>query len=236
MEGLQLSPELPVLFIGSTALVVFLLLRAFDRVARLAVIIISWVLLQGILASTGFFTVTDTLPPRMVAAIGPPLLAILLISITRSGRVWMERAELRVLTILHIVRIPVELGLHGLYTNGLVPELMTYEGRNFDIFSGLTAPLMAMIAFRSGKVNVPLLLGWNIICLLLLLNIVVHGILSVPSPFQQFAFDQPNVGLLYFPFEWLPSVIVPIVLLAHIAALRQLILYQERSVASPVSR
>lgn len=224
------------LFIGSTALVVFLLLRAFDRVARLAVIIISWVLLQGILASTGFFTVTDTLPPRMVAAIGPPLLAILLISITRSGRVWMERAELRVLTILHIVRIPVELGLHGLYTNGLVPELMTYEGRNFDIFSGLTAPLMAMIAFRSGKVNVPLLLGWNIICLLLLLNIVVHGILSVPSPFQQFAFDQPNVGLLYFPFEWLPSVIVPIVLLAHIAALRQLILYQERSVASPVSR
>jgi hypothetical protein len=236
MEGLQLSPELPVLFIGSTALVVFLLLRAFDRVAMLALILTVWVLLQGLLASMGFFTVTDTLPPRMIAAIGPPLLAILLISVTRSGRAWMDRSDLRVLTILNIVRIPVEIGLHGLYTNGLVPELMTYEGRNFDIFSGLTAPLMAMIAFRGGRVNVPLLLGWNIICLLLLVNIVVHGILSVPSPFQQFAFDRPNEGLLYFPFEWLPSVIVPIVLLAHIAALRQLIRYRKHYVASRVPR
>jgi hypothetical protein len=41
-----------------------------------------------------------------------------------------------------------------------------------------------------------------------------------------FAFDQPNIAVLYFPFNWLPSCIVPLVLLSHLAAIRQL-LYDE---------
>jgi len=33
---------------------------------------------------------------------------------------------------------------------------------------------------------------WNFVCLGLLLNIVINALLSLPSAFQQFAFDQPN--------------------------------------------
>jgi hypothetical protein len=55
-----------------------------------------------------------------------------------------------------------------------------------------------------------------------LLNIVINAVLSIPSPFQQFAFEQPNVAVLYFPFVWLPCCIVPIVLFAHLAAIKQL--------------
>jgi hypothetical protein len=36
------------------------------------------------------------------------------------------------------------------------------------------------------------------------------------------AFDQPNIAILYFPFVWLPSVVVPGVLLAHLVSLRKL--------------
>jgi hypothetical protein len=67
-------------------------------------------------------------------------------------------------------------------------------------------------------------LVWNFICLGLLFNIVVHAVLSAPLPFQQLAFDQPNVAILYFPYVWLPAFIVPVVLLSHLVAIRKLII------------
>jgi len=75
--------------------------------------------------------------------------------------------------------------------------------------------------------NRRLLLVWNFICLCLLLNIVINAILAAPFPFQQFAFDQPNIAVLYFPFTWLPFFIVMIVLYSHLAAIRQLITFRK---------
>ena len=59
-------------------------------------------------------------------------------------------------------------------------------------------------------------------CLGLLANIVVNALLSTPTPIQKFAFDQPNIAILNFPFSWLPTFIVPIVLFGHLASIRQL--------------
>ncbi len=100
---------------------------------------------------------------------------------------------------------------------------MTFEGRNFDILSGLTAPIIAWLAFRNGKTNPPLLIVWNIFALLLLINIVTNAVLSIPAPFQQMAFEQPNRAVLYFPFVCLPALVVPIVLFSHLASFRQLL-------------
>jgi len=99
---------------------------------------------------------------------------------------------------------------------------MTFEGRNFDILAGITAPFVAWLAFRTGKTNRMLLVIWNVFALLLLLNIIINAAFSLPSPIQQFAFEQPNRAVLYFPYIWLPSVVVPIVLFAHLASLFQL--------------
>jgi hypothetical protein len=100
---------------------------------------------------------------------------------------------------------------------------MTFTGRNFDIVAGITAPLIYFICFKGDKVkNRSLLLGWNFICLGLLLNIVINAVLSAPFSFQQFAFYQPNIAVLYFPFILLPSFIVMIVLYSHLAAIRRL--------------
>ena len=100
---------------------------------------------------------------------------------------------------------------------------MTFEGRNFDIVSGITAPIIFYFFFVKKSWRVSLLLAWNFICLGLLLNIVVNAALSAPFAFQQFAFDQPNIAVLHFPFVWLPSFIVVIVLLSHLAAIRKLV-------------
>lgn len=104
-----------------------------------------------------------------------------------------------------------------------VPELMTFEGGNYDILSGLTAPILAYVVFGKQHVSPRWLLVWNILALGLVINIVVHAVLSAPLPFQQLAFDQPNVGILKLPYIWLPGFIVPVVLFSHGVAIFQLL-------------
>ena len=101
---------------------------------------------------------------------------------------------------------------------------MTFEGRNLDIISGITAPIIYYFVFIRQKLSKLVLLFWNIICLVLLVNIVAIAILSAPFSFQRFAFDQPAIGILHFPFILLPCCIVPLVLLSHLASIRQLIM------------
>ena len=72
---------------------------------------------------------------------------------------------------------------------------------------------------QAAKPSRSLLIAWNIICLALLANVVIHAVLSVPSPIQQFNFDQPNVFVLQAPFALLVAILVPCVLFADIAAL-----------------
>jgi hypothetical protein len=64
-----------------------------------------------------------------------------------------------------------------------------------------------------------------------------HAVLSTPSAFQKFAFNQPNVAILHFPYTLLPAFIVPLVLFSHLAGIRYLYLhrfghqaYQKRTV------
>ena len=135
---------------------------------------------------------------------------------------FIERLSLRTLTLLHVVRIPVEIVLLWLSLAGQVPRVMTFEGRNFDILSGILAPIVYLIAFRGGEVKRGLLIAYNIFGLVMLANIVTIAILALPSPMQQIAFDQPNRAVLYFPYIWLPTIIVPIVLFSHLAALWKL--------------
>ena len=219
---MQLPAYVVPTFAAATALTV-LLMRFVSGSRRVLILLCGWIAVQTLMANSGFYIVTGTLPPRMALAVGPPMVLIAGLFLTRSGRAFLDRLDLRWLTLLHTVRIPVELVLHALFVAGLVPQVMTYEGRNFDIVSGATAPIVALLAFRQGEPRRGLLLVWNIVCLGLLLNIIAHGMLSVPGPLQQFGFEQPNVALLRAPFIWLPSLIVPVVLLAHLAAIRQLV-------------
>ncbi|MEP6924446.1 MAG: hypothetical protein ABI954_08260 [Pyrinomonadaceae bacterium] len=188
----------------------------------LSIIFAFFLAVDAALASNGFFLVTNSTPPRFPLAPLPTTIALVVLLLV-FARKSISVTALQTLTLLHIIRIPVELVLLLLYREGFVPQLMTFEGRNFDILSGLTAPFVAWLGFRGGKVNKPLLIVWNLLALGLLINIVASAVLSLPTPFQQLAFDQPNRAILYFPFIWLPAIIVPTVFVAHLFSLWQLL-------------
>lgn len=217
-----LPPLLSLGFGLTTALAIGLFYYAAHRSGRTLLVLLAWAAVQAGLALSGFYTVTTSVPPRLALALGPPVLLILALLGTARGRAYLAGLQLEMLTLLHVVRLPVELVLLGLFLHRAVPRLMTFESRNWDILMGLSAPLVYYL-LRTRRLGSAGLIAWNFIGIALLLNIVIVALLSVPSPMQRFAFEQPNVAILYFSFEWLPAVVVPLVLLAHVAALWQLL-------------
>lgn len=216
------------LFIFTTILTFLFFILAIKKnnsiktTAAVSLTIIIWLLLHAILSYNYFYTVTNTTPPRFAIMIAPALLAILILFITKRGKRFIDSLSPLILTQLHMVRIFVEIILFWLFLYKFIPGLMTFEGRNFDILAGLSAPLITYFGFVKQRLSKKFMIFWNIIGLLLLLNIVINAVLSAPFPFQQFAFNQPNIAVLYFPFAWLPSFIVPVVLFSHLVLIRQL--------------
>jgi hypothetical protein len=189
-------------------------------------IILLWTALQGFLAFSGFYLNSNSTPPTIPLAVLPAVLATISALFFPSTRNVLLQIPTKTLVLLSAVRIPVELCLFWLFQQGLVPQLTTFEGRNFDIFSGVSAIFVYWLAFGNGRTNKTILLIWNTIAFLLLLNIVINAILSLPTIFQSRAFEQPNRAVLYFPFIWLPSVIVASVFFSHIVIFLQLITKQ----------
>lgn len=223
MQTLPNSAFLGLVFGLTTGLAVWLFYRAARRSGRTLLVLLAWLLLQGAVGLSGFYTVTNTLPPRLALLLGPPLLLVAVLFGTGAGRRYLDGLRLENLTLLHVVRIPVEMVLFGLYLHQALPKLMTFEGRNWDILLGLTAPAVYYFGFYKKRLGRAGLLWWNVIGVVSLLNIVTNALLSVPTPLQRFGFEQPNVAILHFPFVWLPGCVVPVVLLAHLVAIRQLV-------------
>lgn len=234
-----MNPGLPayvsITFILTTFLTVGFLLHAVRKTvfntlpAKILIGLTAfWLLFQVVIAMGGFYQVTGVFPPRIVLFGVFPTLLLIAVYLIFFRKNFIEKLPLRTLTWLHVIRIPVEFVLLWLFQGGLIPQIMTFEGRNFDILSGLTAPVIALLAFRGGKVNGLLLIVWNILALGLLVNIVTIAIMAFPSPVQGLAFEQPNIAITYFPFNWLPTVVVPIVLFSHLAALWRLAVNRTR--------
>lgn len=216
-------------FIAATFLVVGFLLYAvrqkvFDTFpAKLLIFLLPlWLVLQAVLSLGAFHQNTNFFPPTVFAFAALPAFLLIIFYFIFYRKTFIETLPLKILTILHIVRIPVELVLFWLFQAKQIPQAMTFEGGNIDILSGVSAPIIYFFAFRREKTKRLLLIVWNVLALLLLLNIVITSIVTFPSPMQQIAFEQPNRAVMYFPYVWLPSIIVPVVLFSHLAALWKL--------------
>lgn len=211
-----------VVFALTTLLTILLFYRATQHSKTTWILLISWICIQGVVALSGFYLIENTIPPRMALLAGPALIFIFGLFFTARGRVFLDSLNLKTLTALHTIRIAVELVLFWLYKNDAVPLVMTFAGKNFDVLSGISAPFALYFGFSGQAPKKKFLIAWNIVCLLLLFNIVTTAVLSAPTSLQMLSFDQPAVAILYFPFVWLPCCVVPLVLLSHLASLRQL--------------
>lgn len=230
----KVSTTLNIFFILTTILAVWQFYRASNKSKIFLIIVIVWMTVQFALGRNDFYDNQTAIPPRFIVLIFPPFALIIITFLTSNGKIFIDSLNLKHLTLLHTVRIPVELTLYYLFIAKVIPQIMTFEGRNFDIAAGFTAPFIFYFGFIKKKISDKLLIVWNIISLALLVNIIVIALLSAKTPLQQFEFDQPNIALGHFPFNWLPSIIVPLVFFSHLTSLRQIITRHKKTTANAV--
>jgi hypothetical protein len=204
----------------------FLFMWAVARVSRPAGIAIAAAAAAVWMAGTLAVAVSGVL--RDWAATPPPfallVLAIVVISVgvafSSLGRRIASEIPLWALVASQGFRLPLEIAMHRLAELGIMPPQMTYTGRNFDIVTGASALIVAILV-ATGRAGRRTVMAWNIVGLALLLNIVVIAVLSTPV-FQFFGPDRVNVFVTYPPFVWLPAVMVLAALMGHLLVFRAL--------------
>jgi len=187
-----------------------------------------WLSILGLVASFGFFQKGDVLPPRVIWAVLPSVILIVVLLFSKSFSKFLQSVPSSWLVYVQSFRIVVEIILWLAFLGGLLPFQMTFEGFNYDIIAGLTAIIAGFVFFGKNRYRRFEAIIWNISGLALLMNIIVIAILSIPGPLRIFMNEPSNQIMAYFPYIWIPGFFVPYALAMHLFSLKQLILKQER--------
>jgi len=214
------------LFLGFVALmttfIVALIDRYINRRAALGVLagLVVWFLYAGLIAHFGILGNSETRPPGIAFIVGPVLLFLIFFIVRPSASAHGVLAfPLWLILGTQLFRVVVELFLHQLWIEGLVPRMMTFAGANIDIYIGLSAPLIAWLSTR-GRWGLKLASGWNILGLLALLNVVTRAILTAPGPLHLIHSEVPDQMIGTFPFLLIPGFFVPLAVVLHLLAIR----------------
>jgi hypothetical protein len=188
--------------------------RVFLIPILLTILVSAWSL-SGIMSDFSKF------PFNLMPVLAVPLITAVVITFNSSFNEVLANVPLANIVRLQGFRFFVEILLWMLFIEGVLPEQMSFEGRNFDILAGITAPFIAWLISRK-KISRAGLIIWNLVCLGLLINIVTIAILSTPSPVRIFMEEPSNTIVAYFPVSLLPGLLVPLAYTLHFFSLRQL--------------
>ena len=143
------------------------------------------------------------------------------LALSKVGGVIASSGALGALVMLNGFRVPLELVMHRAAAEGAMPVQMSFSGWNFDIVTGLPAVAFALHARLETPPRWALWL-WNVVGVLLLVNVVTISILSTP-PLHAFGFERVNVWIVHAPYVWLPTFLVPVAWFSHCVTFRALL-------------
>ncbi len=188
----------------------------------------GFLLVTGLLALQNTFADFSAQPPPVLVGIAIGFVLVVSFAFLPVTGQWLRFIPLWWLIAIQAFRVIVEVQLWFLAKTPHLPTLMTFEGRNFDVITGLSAIAVAFAVRKAEREGRPettrrLVLGWNFLGLALLTNVVVHGLLSAPTAMQVFFPEPANRAIGLFPFAWLPMFVVPFAYLLHLLSLRKLL-------------
>ncbi|HWA34283.1 MAG TPA: hypothetical protein VG737_09150, partial [Cyclobacteriaceae bacterium] len=122
---------------------------SFDEVRRKSIYnkvlyaVIGWTALISALSLSGFLNNFSTFPPRIIIVLIVPLIVMIAVTFSPITREILTHIPAKNIVRLQVFRVFVEILLWMLVVQNLLPVQMSFEGRNFDVISGLTAPFAA---------------------------------------------------------------------------------------------
>jgi len=191
-------------------------------VRNAAIVLIAWFALACVLAWLGAYRgVAERTPTIQFGLLVPILIGAWLIwrspavsrLIDAVPQSWLIGVQLyRALGAIFLV----------LYADNRIPGLFALPAGIGDVTTGLLAPVVALAYVGNPRGQARSVLAWNAFGIADLVVAVGAGLLTSPSPLQRFAFDAPNELITAFPLVLVPTFLVPISIVLHIASLTKL--------------
>jgi hypothetical protein len=201
------------------------------RTIRAGAGIALWLAAMAAAALSGWLGRFDLRPPPIVIWFASMVVMTLALAWSPFGRRFADKLPFVALIGFQAFRLPLELVMHRAVAAGIMPNVMSFTGYNFDIVTGATALPLALYAWRRPLPRWLLVL-WNVTGQLLLF--VVAAVALAASPvFRAFGDDQLNVWVTQFPYVWI-AVMVAAALFGHVVTLRKL-LAESRAKVSAVA-
>lgn len=207
--------------------------RAFDdsrarRHALLALLGIGgFMAFIAVLALSGLLGRFDLRPPPLMLWMLSTLGAAVAVGLSPLGKRLATRLPLVALVGFQAFRLPLELVMHRAAAEGVMPRIMSYGGYNFDIVSGATALVVALLLAR-GSVPRAVVVAWNLLGSVLLAIIVTVAFLATPL-IRAFGDAEVNLWITEFPYAWM-AIMVSAALLGHVLLARRLLASSQRAV------
>jgi len=182
----------------------------------------------GAAAVSGWLQRMDLLPPPMALIIAFAFGAPFVLGLSRFGRTSAAAIPLVALVALQSFRLPLELVMHRAGELGIMPRELSYSGYNFDIVTGAGALVLALVMASGRAVPRGVLWVWNVWGCLCLAVIAIVAVASSPLLRLFGEGAHVNTWVLFAPYIWLPTVLVPVALFGHIVFTRALLLGRDR--------
>jgi hypothetical protein len=181
---------------------------------RLLIALSVWFIYVGLMGYSGVVRNAAMRPPGVAFLLVPVLVFIVVFVLKVRSSVLALSCPIWILLGVQSFRIGVELFLHRLWIDGLIPKMLTFAGSNVDIYIGASAPIAAWLSTR-GRVGMKLALGWNVLGICSLVNVVARAVLTAPGPLNLIHAETPNLLIGTFPFLFIPGFFVPLAVALH---------------------
>lgn len=192
---------------------------------RLCVGMFSLMFVGAVASLSGILARFDMMPPPMLFLVLFMVVFPMALGLSTFGSKAANQVPLFSLVGLLSFRFPLELVMHRASNIGIMPHQLSFStGYNFDIITGLSALILFVLHKASFQIPTILIWSWNIwgsLCLIIIFLIAV----STSPIFRLFGdnLENLNTWVLYFPYIWLPTVLVSIAIFSHVVITRKLL-------------
>lgn len=194
--------------------------RSRKRITLTASVILVWLTVAGLAARMGLLLDFDSFPPPALRILGPSFVLVFFVAFSSLGAQMADGLTFSELIGFQAFRLPVELILYGFFVEGKIPVEMTFDGRNFDVLTAISAIALAPLVAR-GTLGRRTIWIWNAAGLALLLNVLSIAVLSVPGKLNFLKTDPPNSLPFYWPSIWIIFCVM-LAVVSHLIIFRKL--------------
>lgn len=189
----------------------------------LVALVTSWVTVSAILSYYGMLVpdASQTFPLFGALILGSAIVGNVLWTRSRTATNVLLNVPLHWLATIQIYRIVGVVFLLLAADGHLSNYFATTTGWG-DILVGVTAPMVGYLLWKDAQRYRAMATAWCIVGIGDLLLVLYKALRTAPGPMQADGIDIETVIIGYFPFPFIPLLIVPISLILHVQMLRKM--------------